>query len=218
MKYVIQCAAGKYSGAGTLNTPDGIPVLFVADPEQAPKDRKTIYARPDDLFTSGLTWRNHLLDYNNNEKDKNPLDLRPAYQLYANSIYHMLVEKFGLESVFILSAGWGLIPAGFLIPNYDITFSSNADPYKRRQKSDVFDDFSMLPDGDDVVFVGGKSYLNLFCQLTINTSSTKTVYYNSLNCPDLPSGFNSKLYKTRTRTNWHYECAQDLIKHGGVWH
>ena len=213
MIIVIQCAAGKCSGAGTLKTPDGIPVLFVADPEQAPTDRKIIYARPDDLFADGLTWRDHLLDYNNNDKKKNPLDLRPAYRLYANGTYHMLVEKFGLESVFILSAGWGLISADFLTPDYDITFSSMAEPYKRRRKRDVYYDFSMLPDdSDDVVFFGGKDYLPLFCQLTTEIRGRKTIYYNSVNCPNLPSGFDSVLYETRTRTNWHYECARALIR------
>jgi hypothetical protein len=40
-----------------------------------------------------------------------------------------LVEKFGIEKVFILSAGWGLIRADFLTPNYDITFSGSAEAF-----------------------------------------------------------------------------------------
>lgn len=213
MKIVIQCAARKCPCAGTLKTPVGQQVLFVAAPGDAPTDGKTFYARPDDLFDNELTWRDRLWDYNSNDTKKNPLDLLPAYRLYGNRIYVMLVEKFGLQSVFILSAGWGLISAEFLTPDYDITFSPNAEPYKRRRKKDVYHDFSMLPDdGDDVVFLGGKDYLPLFCHLTAETRCMKTVFYNSVNRPDLPSGFDSVLYETRTRTNWHYECANALIR------
>ena len=60
-----------------------------------------------------------------------PFGLLPAYQLYENSTYNRLVDRFGLSNVYILSAGWGLIPADFLTPHYDITFSASADAYKR---------------------------------------------------------------------------------------
>lgn len=73
-----------------------------------------------------------------------------------------------MEGVYILSAGWGLIRSDFLTPYYDITFSQSADPYKRRRRTDRYDDFRMIPDGvkDEILFIGGKDYLPLFCQLT----------------------------------------------------
>ena len=41
----------------------------------------------------------------------------------------------GLDRLYILSAGWGLIPGDFLTPNYDITFSAaqNVQRFKRRR-------------------------------------------------------------------------------------
>ena len=37
--------------------------------------------------------------------------------------YRALVKRFGIDKTYILSAGWGLIPASFLTPYYDITFT-----------------------------------------------------------------------------------------------
>ena len=53
------------------------------------------------------------------------------------SVYRELVHALGAENVFILSAGWGLLSADFLTPNYDITFSATAERYKRRRVRDV---------------------------------------------------------------------------------
>jgi hypothetical protein len=82
-----------------------------------------------------------------------------------------------------LSAGWGLITADFLTPYYDITFSKNpkVPKFKRRNKSDTYHDFHLLPqDKDDhVVFFGGKDYLPLFCELTAGIRGARTVFYNS---------------------------------------
>ena len=98
----------------------------------------------------------------------NPLRLLPAYQLYENKTYGLLVDRFGSESVYILSAGWGLVRSNFLTPYYDITFSQSADKYKQRRKRDRYNDFRMLPaqTTEKVCFIGGKDYLPLFCELT----------------------------------------------------
>jgi hypothetical protein len=116
-----------------------------------------------------------------------------------------------VRQVFILSAGWGLIPATFLTPHYDITFSASADPWNRRRKEDRYEDFCMMrDDGEEIMFLGGKDYLPLFCRLTAALKGGKTVFFNSADRPDLPAGFTPVRYRTSTRTNWHYECAQDL--------
>jgi len=49
-------------------------------------------------------------------------------------------------------------------PYYDITFSQSAEPYKRRRRTDHYEDFRMLADepDEDIVFFGGKGYLALF--------------------------------------------------------
>src|SRR5262249_22117057 len=136
----------------------------------------------------------------------------PAYRLYENRAYERLVDRFGLANVYILSAGWGLVGADFLTPHYDITFRASADSYKRRRKTDRYEDFAFLPEGtrDDIVFLGGKDYLPLFCDLTADLHGTKIVFYNSANSPRV-NGCALRRFETATRTNWHYECAKALI-------
>ena len=96
--------------------------------------------------------------------------------------------------------------------DYDITFTAQADPWKRRRKRDRYEDFCMLPESvtDDIVFLGGKDYLPLFCTLTNHIRAPKTVFYNLKERPHFP-GYNFKRFETSTRTNWHYECAAALI-------
>lgn len=103
------------SSAGLWNSnhvDDRRRVIFVADPPSTPIENGCIYARPDNLSDSGNSWREVLLEYNNSVH--NPLGLRLAYQLYGNRTYGRLVDRFGVEKVYILSAGWGLIKADFL--------------------------------------------------------------------------------------------------------
>jgi hypothetical protein len=208
MIVVIQCAASKRSDAGHLATHDGMHVEFVANPEIAPAHSGRVYARPDDLC-DGVPWRDVLLKYNR-EPAGNPLGLYPACKLYENRIYERLVERHAAQNVYILSAGWGLIRADFLTPHYDITFSRmKADQkYKQRRKTDLYNDFRMLPSGggDRIVFFGGRDYLPLFCKLTDSIRTEKIVFYNSALAPTL-SGCTPRRFETRTRTNWHYECA-----------
>jgi hypothetical protein len=136
MIIVIQCAASKRSGAGHLLSATGKPIVFVADPDAAPIDASYFYARPDDPSETGLSWREALLKYNEGA-GTNALGLYPAWQLYENRTYGRLVDRFGLNKVYILSAGWGLIRADFLTPYYDITFSASADDHKRRRRRTV---------------------------------------------------------------------------------
>jgi hypothetical protein len=66
---VIQCAASKAPDAGHLVTPSGIPVTFVAHPEIAPEDNGYVFARPDGDFGDGKSWRDVLLEYNDDPRD-----------------------------------------------------------------------------------------------------------------------------------------------------
>ena len=71
----------------------------------------------------------------------------------------------------------------------------------------------MEDDGEEMIFLGGKSYLPLFHALTGNMKGKKTVFYNSLTLPSplLPNVEMVRFEKT-TRTNWHYECAYALVE------
>ena len=211
MIIVIQCAAKKKSNSGHLCRRDGQPVLFVADPESAPAGVAYAYARPDDISDTGVSWRAQILEYND-KPGNNPLGLLPAWQLYENRTYERLVGKFGLESIYILSAGWGLIAADFLTPAYDITFSPSADEYKRRRKKNYYDDLRMLPANttEPVVFFGGKDYVKLFCSLTEGFKGQRFMFYNSANAPGA-LGCTLKRFDSTTRTNWHYKCANAFI-------
>jgi hypothetical protein len=212
MIVVIQCAASKRSDAGHLRSAGGKPIVFVADPQAAPADPAHLYARPDDPSGTGKSWRQVLLNYNK-ELDDNPIGLYPAWQLYENKAYGRLVDRLGIQKLYILSAGWGLIRADFLTPYYDITFSPSAEGYKRRRKTDRYQDFRMLPDetADQILFFGGKDYLPLFCALTNRARGKKTVFYNSSRVPEV-TGCTLNRFETTTRTNWHYECANAFLE------
>lgn len=210
MRIVIQCAARKDASAGSLRAADGREVQFVAQPGLAPRGVNLHYARPDDVSDDGRTWRERLVACN--AAADNSLNLRPAHTLYAHDAYRALADRFGLEQLFILSAGWGLIRADFLTPQYDITFATSADAWKRRRTGDHYQDFCILPDDDDpIVFVGGKDYVPLFSKLTRALRARKLVIFNLQAPPRLPKGFALLRYQTATRTNWHYECAHDLV-------
>ena len=212
---VIPCAAGKRPNAGHLTTEDGKRVLFVADPASAPREPDVVYQRPDDLARPGLSWRDVLANYNevHGRTQSNPLGLLPAWRLYKERTYGYLVDRLGESNVFILSAGWGLISAAFLTPNYDITFSKakNVENYKRRRPHDRYADFSMLPKDTStpVLFLGGSRYVPLFCRLTEGTMAERHVYHrgdtppNAPNCRVVPC-------ETKQRTNWYYKCARSL--------
>jgi hypothetical protein len=208
---VIQCAPTKRNDAGHLLSASGKPVVFVAEPKLAPVNHRFEYARPDDLANEHRSWREVLSQYNREQPD-NPLGLSPACQLYKHRVYQRLFEQLRRESVYILSAGWGLIRSDFLTPYYDITFSASADRYKRRRRDSRYEDFTMLPDkpAEEVVFFGGADYLALFLSTTDGVRARKTIYYNSTQAP-MAAGCVVERFQTPARTNWHYLCAESFL-------
>ena len=214
---VIQCAATK-NRAGRFKTEDGRDILFVADPTRAPAGKGVVYKRPDDRADSGLSYREELVRYNCCPGD-NPHGLLRAWMLYKNSVYAELVGTPRIRNVYILSAGWGLIDADFLTPDYDITFRKGKcdELYKFRDKHDHYDDLSRLPadSNGSIVFLGGKDYVPLFCRLTKGAKSERIVFYyyngRSDNPPDAP-GCRLQCFETKKSTNWHYECAKALMR------
>jgi hypothetical protein len=211
MIVVIQCAARKRLNAGCLETRDGRRVLFVADPSAAPAQDGLLYARPDDAGEGGRSWRDELVGYNKSP-ERNPLKLLPAFELYQNEAYRRLADKVGTQNLYILSAGWGLIGATFLTPSYDITFTAQAESYKKRRKSDPYNDLSMLAQDEEepILFFGGKDYLPLFVRLTANVQSERIVFFNSAQAPQMNAG-RAIRFRTTTRTNWHYECVNAFL-------
>ena len=149
-----------------------------------------------------------------NDINDNYLNLKPAYKLYDNEIYRNLVIRYGIGNIYILSAGWGLINADFLTPNYNITFSKskNINEEFRRNKKDIYNDLCQisLDLTEDLIFLGGIDYQPLFDKLTKEYKGRRIVFYNSINIPKIN---NCKFIKFETtqRTNWQYACAKQLI-------
>src|SRR5271168_989823 len=146
MTIVIQCAAQK-DGA-YLRAPNGNNVGFVAQPRLALPRPGWTFARPDDVTVVGGTWRAALTAYNERfvRTGENPDNLKQAWCLYTNRAYRGLTQRFGTDDLYILSAGWGLVHARYLLPNYDVTFSNQADPIAIRRKVDPFHDAGQIPD------------------------------------------------------------------------
>lgn len=213
MKVVIQCAGGKKATAGCFKTADNQNILFVANPNIAKETSGYIYYSPINLSEKNITWSKELSNYN--KQNENHHHLLPAYELYDNNIYREIVKKIGVKNVFILSAGWGLIRADFLIPNYNITFSKNnkIKAEFKRDKKDDYPDLCHVPldSTDDLVFFGGKDYQPLFDKLTAKYRGSRIVFYNSVNHPKMENCRFQK-YETRQRTNWHYSCAKELLE------
>jgi hypothetical protein len=166
---------------------------------------------PDEkLPNSTISWRDYLEEHQN---DKN---LLMAYQLYKRNEYRQLYEKFG-NSFYILSAGWGLVSSEFKLPNYDITFSGNANVNidARRIKNinnlPIYNDFNQLDinDNEDIIFIGSPDYIQLFIILTQNLPNRKIIYWKSKSLRRIyPNDtFEYRYFQTNTRTNWHYELA-----------
>jgi hypothetical protein len=210
MIVVIQCAATKRPNAGHMLDAKGRRVVFVAHPEIMPSTDTLAYAHPDDVSDDGASWRDRVTAYNSHPAD-NAFGLSQAIDLYVHPAYRELVDLFGIERTFILSAGWGLIRSDFLTPNYDVTFSQAADSHKRRRSADRFLDFRHIsqPTNERIVFFGGKDYLRLFSELTIGCDD-RAAYINSKTPPDV-SGVELIPYRTATRTNWHYSCVKDFV-------
>ena len=64
---------------------------------------------------------------------------------------------------------------------------------------------------EDIVFFGGKDYVGLFCALTEGVKGTRYLWCNSKSAPKAP-GCVLRRFHTKTRTNWHYECARAFIE------
>ncbi len=184
----------------------------MADPARAPASEACIHQRPDDRADNGTSWRDILRNYNTS--GDNPHGLLPAWRLYRHPVYERLWNRFGPERLYILSAGWGLIRADFLVPFYDITFSRQAEIWKRRPRSPSSDwsDFRMLPReaAGSVVFFGGKDYVGLFCRLTDDVRGGRHIWFNSKNEPDAPDCA-LRRFHTKAKIGWHYICASAFL-------
>lgn len=186
--------------------------MFVGNPAIAPEDSGFEYARPDDPSDTGAPWRRRLCDYNG-RPGGNPFGLLPAGRLYADETYSLLVERYGLAGFYILSAGWGILRADFLTPNYDITFGFHPGDHRhRRLKDHCWKDREMRPaeTTGPVMFFGEKDYVPHFCRLTEGLVAPRIVWRCSTEPVEAP-GCRVREYERRTGNKWHYECVRDFL-------
>jgi hypothetical protein len=213
-KIIIQCSGRKNGELWTVNRLNGIKVKFVSHPYLCEVTPGINLFRPDDMVPdNSITWREYLSNYN--MQGKNPDNLLRAGDLYDNKTYHILIDKFKWENVYILSAGFGLVRSDFYLPLYDITFSKKAKECNRRKKTDKFMDFNHLSadiknnSGDSVYAFVTPDYLDSFYDLTNCILANKYIFYKSMKIKQYP-GYSYKIYKSRIQTNWHYYCAQEF--------
>ena len=116
-----------------------------------------------------------------------------------------------------MSAGWGLVKSEFKLPKYDISFSTKGNKKSIRKininKPPIYNDFNQLEVScvDDIVYVGGKDYLDLFYKLTQNLPNRKIIYYNTQTQPKANNGnYKYIKYDINYTTNWYYQLAKDL--------
>lgn len=168
---------------------------------------------PDDFIPkSDIKWRKYLQDHQNDQ------NLLRAYELYKRKEYRILQKKFK-KSLYILSAGWGIVNSDFKLPNYDITFSNSSDPKTKRKKSDLktYQDFNqmILQRNEDIVFIGSVDYLPQFYNLTQHLTNRKIIFYFGKEEPKPKPTINIETYQYRKfhssdNRSWYYELANNI--------
>jgi len=237
---IIQCAGRKNQGFWTWR---GQKLVFVANKAKyliSHPSSDCVPCEPDDLVSGSddLTWRRLLLEYYQT-KCRSPViqdadELVQAWQLYTHPIYRSLAEgrKCSRASMFILSAGWGLVNADYRLPPYNITFSRapGTPAYARIGAAELWSKVQQLCGNPliDVVdrnttihFFGGEQYRSLLYYYMDTVSGTKVVYHigdiRPRESSQRPHGYVFTQYTPKNpelRTNWHYECARRFIEGG----
>ncbi len=172
--------------------------------------------KPDDLKQgTQITWRQYIKD-NQNSDD---IELKMAYLLYSNETYQNLYRKFG-KSLYIISAGWGLINSEFKLPKYDITFSKGPNipaNTKRIGLGNYYDwNFLKVEQDEEIIFIGALDYLQLFYALTQDLTNHKIIYYygsGSQLKKNIPPNetFTFRHYPSKNNRRWFYDLANDII-------
>jgi hypothetical protein len=102
-----------------------------------------------------------------------------------------------------------------------VFFSSTANQRNKRNKNlfvnPIYNDFKQINinNKEDIVFSGGKAYLNLFYNLTMHINSRKIIFYFGAR-PIIPNwvinrnNFYFVRYISNNNRGWHYDAACDL--------
>jgi hypothetical protein len=213
---VLTCSSDKQNNSEMLYFNNNVPQLIELN--------ATIGLRPDDLtYVEEYTWREYI--ENNQQNGIIPF---MAYQLYTKNAYCMLRDAFE-DRFFIQSAGFGIVRSNYRLPKYNITFTVNNEINRRNyfpNGQDGYQDFNHLLELDnnreDIVYVGGKSYVKQFIELTRALPNRKVIFYigSPIHNNYINAGENFIFHQyypenPNQRTNWQYGLARDLA-HGHI--
>lgn len=212
---IIQCSAGKQFGGEWIE--NGKKVKFVANPLVAGNPPAGyVYKKPQDISTNGKKYIDELVEYNKN--NSNPMKLFRAADLYKNETYKQLdlyCDSKGW-SFYILSAGWGLIKADYLIPNYDITFTSAAVAYKKKtfHRDTIGINMMDAKQEQSIFCFVGKSYYEILDATTGVAGGKKYLFYLDKNGNKIMNkrGYVTVPFTYHDGYRWNYACAQDFMK------
>lgn len=211
MIVVIESIKKMRCGGGYFKSADDRKVVFVADPDLAPKTEGVLYVRPDDLADSRETWRQRLVRYNSREG--NALGFYKAHRLYQTETYTGIADKFGLDRTFILSPCWGLIKAAYFTPEYKIAIDDKTrleKPCAWRNPDDSWNDFNHLPAKaeEPLVFFGHAESVGSFRRLTAAYAGPRIIFYQG-EAPDAPDCV-LQPYRALPQSDWPLVCAIDF--------
>jgi hypothetical protein len=194
----------------------GQDVKFAASPQRAPKDAFTYYKPDDPIPGENKTWRDLVLEQNHP-------GLVPAYCLYSRDIYRDLYHEFD-NRFYILSAGWGIIRAGFKIPAYNITYSTapKMPKHARRRDDQGWKDINHLKKdcenfdrNSKIILFAGSDYVPHFCAMTQSIPHRKKILYNSEKTRRLSEqwpDFDFAPFPSSNNIGWVYEAADNFLK------
>ena len=213
-KVVLTCASKKHPNNQLQYNGNQIEFTWIPGPN-TPNSYNPLSLIPN----NNITWKNHIEQINQGILNSNIVS---SFNLYNpkspyQNIYVNLHNRF-LDRFFIASAGWGIIKNDFRLPDYDITFSGNVNNANFRVPNNGFvNDFNhLLPDNEDIIFIGSKKYLQQFISLTESLPNRKIVFCNSLNIV-LPQHniyggeFIPLYFPFPSNYTWQYTAAQMLI-------
>ena len=214
MIYIIQCSQKKHAAA----TIGGM--RFVANTAYLAPGKAATATTPAMRSREGYSWSDYIRKYNENPAN---VGLSRAVDIYKPTIYKDMVAAFGAERVFILSAGWGLVPSWYRIPTYEITLSYATERATRRAGLHGFKDLVLDPKyaGEEVTFIGGAAYIGLLCKVLRDVPLKRLVVaFTTKKQPriHLPLAETVDIVKfpTKVETNWHYQYGRWLIENAGT--
>lgn len=215
-KVVLTCASKKHPNNQLQYNGNQIEFTWIPDPT-TPNSYNPLSLIPN----NNITWKNHIEQINQGILNSNIVS---SFNLYNpkspyQNIYVNLHNRF-LDRFFIASAGWGIIKNDFRLPDYDITFSGNVNNANFRNPNNGFvNDFNhLLPDNEDIIFIGSEKYLQQFINLTKDLKNRKIVFYGDKNVPrklnkqnQNGGNFLSIHFPHHNNYTGHYAAAQMLL-------